>query len=90
MLVAYISKSTIATGSELHHLDHKINSAIKQLQGIKKRADVNSIHKKIVKVIDFDSISKEFLNDRIEMLLQNDKTINRLNRNKNSYRLNES
>ena len=32
----------------------------------------------------------EFLNNRIEMLLQNDKIINRLNRNRNSYRLNES
>ena len=37
-----------------------------------------------------EAISKEFLNDRIEMLLQNNKIINRLNRNKNSYHLNES
>ena len=44
----------------------------------------------IAKVIDFESISKEFLNNRIEMLLQSDKIINRLNRNKNSYHLNES
>ena len=33
---------------------------------------------------------KEFLNPRIEMLLQNEKIINRLNRNNNSYHLNES
>ena len=32
----------------------------------------------------------EFLNERIEMLLQNDKITYRLNRNKNSYCLNES
>ena len=80
----------MATKLELNHLDHKIYSAIKQIRGQKNRADINSIHKEIVKVIDFEAISKEFLNDRIEMLLQNDKIINRLNRNKNSYRLNES
>ena len=42
------------------------------------------------KFIEFKSISKEFSNDRIKMLLQNDKIINRLNQNKNSYHLNES
>ena len=80
----------MATKLELNHLDHKIYSAIKQIRGQKNRADINSIHKEIVKAIDFEAISKEFLNERIEMLLQNDKIINRLNRNKNSYRLNES
>ena len=35
-------------------------------------------------------LGKEFLNDRIEMLLQNDKIITKLNQNKNSDRLNES
>ena len=79
----------MATKVELNHLDYKIYSAIKQIRGQKNRTDINSIHKEIVKVIDFESISKEFLNDRIEMLLQNYE-INRLNRNKNSYRLNES
>ena len=69
----------MATKLELSHLDHKIYSALKQIRGQKNRADINSIHKEIVKVIDFKSISKEFLNDRIEMLLQKDKTINRLN-----------
>ena len=79
----------MATKVELNHLDYKIYSVIKQIRGQKNCTDINSIHKDIVKVIDFESISKEFLNDRIEMLLQNYK-INRLNRNKNSYRLNES
>ena len=80
----------MATKFELNHLDHKIYSAIKQIRGQKNRADINSIHKDTVKTIDFEAISKEVLNERIEMLLQNDKIINRLNRNKNSYRLNES
>ena len=70
---------------ELNYLDHKIYSAIKQIRGQKNRADIKSMHEEIIKVIEFQSISKEFLNDRIEMLLQNDKMINRLNRNKNPF-----
>ena len=80
----------MATRLELNHLDHKIYSAIKEIRRQKNRADINSIHKEIFKVTDFKSISKEFLNDGIEMLLQSDKIINRLNQSKNSYRLNES
>ena len=72
----------MATELELNHLDCKIYSARKQIRGQKNRADINSIQKEIVKVIDFKSISKQFLNDRIEMLLQNEKIINRLNRKK--------
>ena len=69
----------MATKLELNQLDHKIYSAIKQIRGQKNRADINSIHKEIVKANDFEAISKEFLNERIEMLLQNDKIINRSN-----------
>ena len=57
ILVRYIKKSTMATKLELNHLDHKIYSAIKLIGGQKKRADINSIHKDVVKVIDFESIS---------------------------------
>ena len=80
----------MATELKINHLDQKIYSAIKQIRGQKTHADINTIHKEIVKVIDFRSISKEFLNDRIKMLLQSEKIINRLNRNKNLYQLNES
>ena len=72
----------MAAELELNHLDCKIYSARKQIRGQKNRANINSIQKEIVKVIDFKSISKQFLNDRIEMLLQNEKIINRLNRKK--------
>ena len=63
----------MATELELNHLDHKINRAMKQVRGQKNCTDVNSIHKEIVTVIDFESIIKEFLNDRIEMLLRIEK-----------------
>ena len=48
----------MATKLELNHLYHKIYSAIKQIRGQKHRADNNSIHKQIFKVIDFGSIRK--------------------------------
>ena len=79
----------MATELELNHLDHKIYTTTKQIRG-ENRADINSIHKEIIKVIDFKSISKEFLNARIGMLRQNEKIITRLNRNRNSYHLNKS
>ena len=66
----------MATKLELNHLDHKIYSAIKQIRGQKIAQIRKSIHKEIVKVIDSESINKEFLNDRIEMPPQNYKIIN--------------
>ena len=42
------------------------------------------------KIIDFESISKEVLNGKIEILLQNDKIIKRLNRKTNLYHLNKN
>ena len=72
----------MATELKLNYLDINIYSAINQIRGQKNRPDIISILKEIVKVIDFEFLSKVFLNDRIEMLLQNNKMINRLNRNK--------
>ena len=56
-------------------------------RGQNKRADRNSVPKKIIKTIEFEKISKNFLDDRINMLIQNDKIINRLNRNRDSFRI---
>ena len=46
---------------------------MKRVRGQKNCTDVNNIRKEIVTVIDFESIIKEFLNDRIEMLLRIEK-----------------
>ena len=46
---------------------------MKRVRGQKNCTDVNNINKEIVTVIDFESIIKEFLNDRIEMLLRIEK-----------------
>ena len=77
----------MTTTSKLNALDHSIYSAINSIRGQNKRADRNSVHKEIIKTIDFEKISKSFLDDRINMLIQNDKIINKLNRNKDSFRI---
>ena len=78
---------TMTTTSKLNALDHSIYSAINSIRGQNKRADRNSVHKEIIKTIDFEKISKSFLDDRINMLIQNGKIINKLNRNKDSFRI---
>ena len=70
----------MTTTSVLNALDHSIYLAINRVKGQSKRADRNSVHKEIIKIIDFEKISKIFLDDRINMLFQNYKTVNRLNR----------
>ena len=74
------------TTSELNALDHSIYSAINRIRGHNKRADRNSVHKEILKQLILKNISKNFLDDRINMLIQNDKIVNMLNRNKDSFR----
>ena len=82
-----ISFVTMTTTSELNALDHCVYSAINRIRGQNKRADRNSVHKEIIKTTDFEKISKSFLDDRINMLIQNEKIINKLNRNKDSFRI---
>ena len=74
------------TTSELNALDHSIYSAINRIRGHNKRADRNSVHKEILKQLILKKISKNFLHDRINMLIQNDKIVNMLHRNKDSFR----
>ena len=46
-------------------IDDNIFSIILQIRKNHNRADVSSIHKQTMKTIDFENISKEFLDDRI-------------------------
>ena len=43
-------------------------------------ADVDSIHKQFIKTVDFENITKEFLDDRIHTLITDVKIINKKNR----------
>ena len=49
------------------------------------RADVDNIHKQITKTVDFENITKEFLDDRIHTLITDWKIKNKINRNADSY-----
>ena len=59
----------MTTTSELNALDHHIYLAINRIKGQNKRTDRNSVQKEILKTIDFEKISKSFLDDRINMLI---------------------
>ena len=69
-------------------IDDTIFSVILQIRKNHNRADIDSIHKQIIKV-DFENITKEFLDDRIHTLITDRKIINKINRNANSYYANE-
>ena len=53
------------------------------------RANAHSIHKQIIKTVDFENITEEFLGDRIQTLITDGKIINKMNRNADSYHVNE-
>ena len=55
-----------------------------------KRADIDSIHKEIIKTITFKDTIKDDLQDRINILFINEKLINKINRNLNPYSVNEA
>ena len=56
--------------AELICLDHDIITIIRKIKNQHQLADINSIHKKIIKIRDYHDVSKEFVNIRIENLLK--------------------
>ena len=52
-------------------------------------ADLENIQKEIVKIADFSNISKEDLMNRINILLIDEKILNKRNRNLDSYYVND-
>ena len=69
--------------------DDTVFSIILQIRNNNNRADVGSIHKQITKTVDFENITKEFLDDRIHTLITDGKIMNKTNLNANSYYMNE-
>ena len=57
-------------------IDDAIFSIILQIPKNNNRADVNSIHKHIIKIVDFEDVTKECLDDRIHTLIMDGKIIN--------------
>ena len=84
MTTALIQPQTIS-------FDQNIFTVINDLKKTLKCPDIDSIYKEIIKTIDFEDTTKDDLQDRINVLLINEKLINKnLNRNLNSYSVNEA
>ena len=83
MVTALIQSETIS-------FDQNIFTVINDLKKKRKRADIDSIHKEIIKTIDFKDTTKDDFQDRINILLINENLINKINGNVNSYSVNEA
>ena len=58
-----------------NRIDDIIFSIILQVRKKHHRADADSIHKQIIKTVDFKNITKEFLDDIIHTLITDGKII---------------
>ena len=74
---------TAFTQSEIISFDQNIFTVINELKK-KRKLDIDSIHKEIIKTIEFEDSTKDDLQDRIKIILINEKLIDRINRNFNS------
>ena len=70
-------------------MDNTILYVIQTIKNQHQRADIKRIFDKVTKTIDFQHITKDSLNDRVNQLLQFNKLINKINRSKDSFFLNE-
>ena len=75
--------------TEFIKLDNTILYVIKTMINQHQQADIELIFDEVTKTIDFQHITKDSLNDRVNQLLQSNKLINKINRNKDSFFLNE-
>ena len=60
------------------NIDNQIFLNIFNVRKKNNRADLHSIYKEIVKSLDFEHATKEFLDDRIHTLINDGKIINKL------------
>ena len=81
--------TTLFTDVELICFGHNIIITIRKIKNQHQRADINSIHKKIIKIPYYHDVSNEFLNIRIENLLKNGRIRNKPNRGNPSFTLND-
>ena len=74
---------------EVNALSNEVFLAINRIRHLwRQRADTNSIFKEITKIEQYQSITKDFLQDHIDKLIIDEKIINKINRDKNSYKVN--
>ena len=68
--------------------DSKIYYAITKIRNDCKHAQINVIHKEVIKTPIFKNITKDLLQDRVDKLLKNGTFFNKPNRDKDPLRLN--
>ena len=82
-------ETALFTDTELICFDHDIIKIIRKIKNQHQRAEINSIHKKLIKISDYHDVSKEFINIWIENLLTNGRIRNKTNRGNPSFTLND-
>ena len=65
-------------------IDDAIFSTMLQICKINNRANIGSIYEQIIKNIEFEDVTKEFINGRIHTLINYEKVINKRTRNADS------
>ena len=74
---------------EVNALRNEVFLAINRIPYLwRQRADTNSIFKKIITIEWYQNITKDFLQDHIDKLIIDKKIINKINRDKNFYKVN--
>ena len=74
---------------EVNALNNEVFLAINRIRYLwRQRADPNNTFKEITKIERHQSITKDFLQDHINKLIIDEKIINKINRDKNSYKVN--
>ena len=58
---------------------------IKTKKSQHQRADIEYIFDEVIKIIDFQHITKDSLSDKVNQCLRSNKLINKINRNKDSF-----
>ena len=81
----YLFKYTVIKNA----LRKKVFLEINRIQRLgRQRADTNSIFKEITKMEQYQNITKDFLQYHINKLIMDEKIINTISRDKNSYKTN--
>ena len=81
--------TALFTDAELICFDHDIIKIIRKIKNQHQRADINSIHKKIIKIPGYHDVSKQFLSIRIKNLFKNGSVRDKPNRGNPSSTLND-
>ena len=71
---------TVMSDETLKELDSKIYCAVTQIRNNHKHAEINTIHKEVIKTLIFKDITKGRLQDRVDELLKNGTLLSKANR----------